>query len=56
MAQRLAGWEAEIVAFDPYVPAEAARELGVELVGLGELLARSDVVASTWWPLPRPMI
>jgi D-3-phosphoglycerate dehydrogenase len=34
-----------IIANDPYVSAEAAREFGVELVSLEELLAHSDIVS-----------
>ncbi|MEC9488833.1 MAG: C-terminal binding protein [Halanaerobium sp.] len=34
-----------IIAFDPYLSAEAAAELGVELVELEELLQRSDIVS-----------
>jgi D-3-phosphoglycerate dehydrogenase / 2-oxoglutarate reductase len=34
-----------IIATDPYVPAEVAREYGVELVSLEDLLAQSDIVS-----------
>ena len=34
-----------LLTHDPYVPAERARELGVEPVELDELLARADVVS-----------
>ena len=44
-AKRLAGWECRLLAFDPYVDAAVAREHGVELITLDELLARSDVVS-----------
>jgi phosphoglycerate dehydrogenase-like enzyme len=44
-ARRLAGWDVSILSFDPYVTAETGRELGVEMVGLEELLGRSDVVS-----------
>jgi D-3-phosphoglycerate dehydrogenase len=44
VARRLAGWDVRLIACDPYVPAEAAREVGVTLVDLPFLLAESDVV------------
>ena len=34
----------QILAFDPFVSSESAREVNVEMVGLDELLARSDFV------------
>lgn len=45
VAERLAPFGMVVVAHDPYVSAEQARELGVELVGLAELMARSDFVS-----------
>jgi D-3-phosphoglycerate dehydrogenase len=45
MAQRARGFDMEVIAFDPYVDAARAQELGVELVGLNELLSRSDYVS-----------
>lgn len=44
VARRLHGWEARLLAFDPYVSPEQARPLQVALVNLGALLAESDVV------------
>lgn len=44
LARRLAGWDVRLVAHDPFVPADAARAVGVELVDLDTLLAESDVV------------
>jgi D-3-phosphoglycerate dehydrogenase len=44
VVERLQGWEVSIVAHDPFLPADA-RVPGVELVGLDELLRRSDVVS-----------
>ena len=41
VAQRLSGWEAKSLGYDPYL-AEAPE--GVELVGLRELIARSDFI------------
>ena len=44
-ARRLAHWECRLLAFDPYVDAQVAREHGVELVDLDTLLRESDVVS-----------
>jgi D-3-phosphoglycerate dehydrogenase / 2-oxoglutarate reductase len=44
-AQRLQGWQCRLLAYDPYVSAEAAREAGAELVDLDTLLRESDVVS-----------
>lgn len=45
VAQRAAAFGMKLVAFDPYVPRERGRELGVELVStLEALLVQSDVV------------
>ena len=44
VAQRLSGFDVQILAFDPFVSSESAREVNVEMVGLDELLARSDFV------------
>ncbi|MGO3097533.1 phosphoglycerate dehydrogenase [Corynebacterium variabile] len=43
-AQRLAAFETEIVAYDPYANPARAAQLGVELVELDELVARADFV------------
>ncbi|QYM78884.1 hydroxyacid dehydrogenase [Horticoccus luteus] len=43
--QRLHTLEVEVLAYDPYLPAEKAAELGVRLVALPDLMARSDVVS-----------
>lgn len=45
VAKRLAGWECELLACDPYVDPAVAAPLGVTLVDLDTLLARSDTVA-----------
>ena len=45
VAERVAGFDMRTVAHDPYVPAEEARELRIEMVGLPELMARSDFVS-----------
>ncbi|MDK4285642.1 phosphoglycerate dehydrogenase [Corynebacterium pseudodiphtheriticum] len=43
-AQRLAAFETEIIAYDPYANPARAAQLGVELVELDELMSRSDFV------------
>lgn len=43
-AQRLAAFETTIIAHDPYANPARAAQLGVELVELDELMARSDFV------------
>lgn len=45
LARRVSGWEVELVSFDPWVSQDQADELGVEMVGLDELLERSDFVS-----------
>ncbi|HEX9536710.1 MAG TPA: phosphoglycerate dehydrogenase [Streptosporangiaceae bacterium] len=44
VAQRLASFGMKVVAFDPYVPAARAAQLGVRLVSLDDLLAESDFI------------
>ena len=44
VAQRLSGFDVQILAFDPFVSSESAREVNAEMVELDELLARSDFV------------
>ncbi len=44
VAERVAGFAMLTVAHDPYVSADQARELRIELVSLPELMARSDFV------------
>lgn len=44
VAQRLAGWGADLVAADPYIPDSRFRQVGVQRTHLSELLATSDVV------------
>lgn len=43
-AQRLAAFETEIIAYDPYANPARAAQMGVELVELDELMGRSDFV------------
>lgn len=44
VAARARAFEARILGFDPFLPAARAKELGVPLVELTELLASSDIV------------
>ena len=44
VAARARAFEAKLLGFDPFLPAERAREMGVPLVPLEELLSQSDVV------------
>ena len=44
-AQRLAAFETHVIAYDPYVSAARAAQLGIELVTLDELLARADLIS-----------
>ena len=43
-AQRLAAFETEIIAYDPYANPSRAAQLGVELVELEDLMTRADFV------------
>src|SRR5919106_4202583 len=45
VARRAAGFEMRVMAHDPYLTAEQAAEHGARLVGLPELLLRSDVIS-----------
>ena len=45
VAERVAGFAMLTLAYDPYISAEQARELRIELVSLPELMARSDFVS-----------
>ena len=44
VAARARAFEARILGYDPYLTPERAREMGVELKDLGELLETSDIV------------
>src|SRR5204862_3249685 len=44
VAQRASAFGMKVVAHDPFVASERARQIGVELVDLDELIARSDFV------------
>ena len=45
VAQRLSAFGMRIVAYDPYVPAARAAQLGVRLLRLEELLAEADFIS-----------
>ena len=45
MAKRLQGWDAKIVAYDPYVTQEQADALGVEMLSLEDILRVSDILS-----------
>ncbi|MGH8828368.1 MAG: phosphoglycerate dehydrogenase [Jiangellaceae bacterium] len=45
VAQRMAAFGTNVIAYDPYVPASRAAQLGVRSVSLGELLAESDFIS-----------
>ncbi|GAA5109116.1 phosphoglycerate dehydrogenase [Haloechinothrix salitolerans] len=44
-AHRVASFDTELIAYDPYVSAARAKQLGIELVSLDELLSRADVIS-----------
>ncbi|GAA4658167.1 MULTISPECIES: phosphoglycerate dehydrogenase [Amycolatopsis] len=44
-SQRLAAFGTTIIAYDPYVSAARAAQLGIELVSLDELLSRADAIS-----------
>jgi D-3-phosphoglycerate dehydrogenase len=44
VASRALAFEMRVVAYDPFLEAEQAKRLGVELLALDELLTRSDMV------------
>ncbi|MTD59208.1 phosphoglycerate dehydrogenase [Amycolatopsis pithecellobii] len=44
-AQRLAAFDTTIIAYDPYVSAARAAQLGIELLSLDEVLARADAIS-----------
>ena len=45
VAERLAAFGMQIIAYDPYVAAARAAQLGVRLVSLDELLAQADFIS-----------
>jgi D-3-phosphoglycerate dehydrogenase len=44
-AQRMSAFGTRLLAYDPYVPAARAAQIGVRLVALDELLRESDVIS-----------
>jgi D-3-phosphoglycerate dehydrogenase len=44
VAERLAGFGVDLIAYDPFVPPARAQQLGVQMVELDELMARSDFI------------
>ena len=44
VAQRLREFDLKVLLYDPFATSEDAKELGAEIVELGELFSRSDVV------------
>jgi D-3-phosphoglycerate dehydrogenase / 2-oxoglutarate reductase len=45
VGQRLTGFGAHVIAYDPYVSPARAAQLGIELVSLDELLTRADFIS-----------
>ena len=45
VAQRLSAFGTKVIAYDPYVPAARAAQMGVRSVSLDELLAESDFIS-----------
>jgi D-3-phosphoglycerate dehydrogenase len=45
VAQRLAAFGVELIAYDPYVAPARAAQLGIELVSLDDLLRRADAIS-----------
>ena len=45
VAQRIAAFGTDVIAYDPYVLPARAAQLGIELVDLDELLARADAIS-----------
>jgi D-3-phosphoglycerate dehydrogenase len=45
VARRAAGFDMQVITFDPFVDPAAAQQLGVEVVPLDELMARSDYIS-----------
>jgi D-3-phosphoglycerate dehydrogenase len=54
VAQRANAFGMQLVAHDPYVSADRARQLNIELLGLEELVGRADFVTLHLVKTPRP--
>jgi D-3-phosphoglycerate dehydrogenase len=44
VARRAQAFEMQVIAYDPYIPADIAQDFGVELVSLDDLYRRSDFI------------
>lgn len=44
LAKRAIAFDMHVLAFDPYIPADVAADLGAELVSLDDLFARADFI------------
>ncbi len=44
VAQRLRGFQVKLIAYNPFVPEETTRQLGVEPISLDDLLRQSDII------------
>lgn len=44
VAKRVQGLEMDVIAYDPFIPVQRAKELGIELVDLDAVLKRSDYI------------
>lgn len=45
VAKRALGFGMEVIAYDPYIPKDAGKELGVRITDLEELLAQADIIS-----------
>ena len=45
LIEKLKSFDLEVIAYDPFVPAEEAQRLGVELVSLRDLFSNSDAIS-----------
>lgn len=45
LARRVKGWEVAVIAYDPYVGQDRGDQVGARMVGLDELLERSDFIS-----------
>jgi D-3-phosphoglycerate dehydrogenase len=45
LAKRALAFEMTVIAYDPYIPADLAADLGVELVSLNDIYARADFIS-----------
>lgn len=58
VVEKLKAYDVHVIAYDPYVSAETAGKLGVEMVTLDEIFQRADVVSlhAPWLPETEGMI